>query len=54
MWFVSINMEIPDVPCENQTGIVGIDIGLKAAAVLSDGQVFAKELLNNNLTILIS
>ena len=41
MWFVSINMEIPDVPCENQTGIVGIDIGLKEAAVLSDGQVFA-------------
>jgi len=41
MWFASINMEIPDITRENQTGTVGIDVGLKEAAVLSDGQIFA-------------
>jgi putative transposase len=40
MWFVSINMEIPDKTGENQTGLIGIDVGIKEAAVLSDGQVF--------------
>jgi len=41
MWFASINMEIPDSIDKNQVGTVGIDLGLKEAAVLSDGQVFA-------------
>jgi putative transposase len=38
-WFVSIQCELPD--CENQAeGIIGIDLGLKSQAVLSDGTVY--------------
>ncbi|MCL2549188.1 MAG: transposase, partial [Symbiobacteriaceae bacterium] len=40
MWFVSIVCEIPD--SENQAeGIVGVDLGIKSQAVLSDGTVYS-------------
>ena len=39
MWFVSIQCEVPD--SENQaSGAVGIDLGVKSQAVLSDGTVY--------------
>ena len=38
MWFVSVCCEIPD-SSKNQAGIVGIDMGMKELATLSDGQV---------------
>ena len=40
MWFVSISCEIPDIPRESQSGEVGIDLGIKTLAVLSDGTVY--------------
>ena len=39
-WFVSVLCEIPDVVRENQGTIVGIDMGLKELATLSDGVVY--------------
>ena len=39
LWFASVQCEIPD--SENQAGgMVGIDLGLKSQAVLSDGTVY--------------
>lgn len=40
-WFVSINVEIPDAPAtfENQE-VVGVDIGIKTLATLSNGEKF--------------
>lgn len=40
MWFASIAMEIPDNRNENQVA-VGIDLGIKTLATLSDGTVYA-------------
>jgi putative transposase len=40
MWFASISMEVPDTRNENQVP-VGIDLGIKALATLSDGSVYA-------------
>jgi putative transposase len=44
MWFASLQMEISEETqsraCENQTGAVGIDLGIKAQATLSDGTVY--------------
>jgi putative transposase len=40
-WFVSINVETTEVEHENQvSGAVGIDLGIKTLATLSDGTVF--------------
>jgi len=41
-WFVSINVETNDTENENQVsgGVVGIDLGIKTLATLSDGTVF--------------
>jgi len=40
-WFVSISVEIDDTESENQvSGAVGIDLGIKMLATLSDGTVF--------------
>ena len=39
-WFVSVLCEIPDVVRENQGTAVGIDMGLKELATLSDGVVY--------------
>ena len=38
-WFVSISVEadLPIVPCENQARTVGVDLGVKRLATLSDG-----------------
>ena len=47
-WFVSICCELPDTLGESQSGCVGIDLGIKELATLSDGtrirnpKVFAK------------
>ena len=38
MWFVSVCCEVPDSN-KSQVGIVGIDMGVKELATLSDGQV---------------
>ena len=38
-WYVSINCEVLDRPRESQSGAVGIDMGLKELATLSDGYV---------------
>ena len=40
-WFVAIAMELEDYPitCENQE-VVGVDLGIKSLAVLSNGEVF--------------
>lgn len=40
MWFASITVEIPDNRNENQVA-VGIDLGIKELATLSDGTVYA-------------
>jgi len=41
-WFVAISVEIADTASENQApGAVGIDLGVKTLATLSDGTVFA-------------
>jgi putative transposase len=44
MWFASIQMEISeeiqDCASKNQAGAVGIDLGIKAQATLSDGMVY--------------
>lgn len=39
-WFVSVLVEIEDRMTENQSGPVGIDLGLKSAVTLSDGTKF--------------
>ena len=38
-WFVSISVEadLPTIPCENQARTVGVDLGVKRLATLSDG-----------------
>lgn len=40
-WFVSLQVEMPDraVP-ENQGPVVGVDLGVKALATMSDGSIF--------------
>lgn len=40
-WFVAISVEIdlPVVPCENQARIVGVDLGVKRQATISDGTI---------------
>jgi len=39
-WYVSLNVKTEHVPIESQGGAVGIDLGIKTMAVLSDGKVF--------------
>jgi len=40
-WFVSISVEMPDVKCsDNQVHPVGVDLGIKTLATLSDGTIF--------------
>ena len=38
-WFVSICCEVPDMTRDSQSGYVGIDLGIKELATLSDGTV---------------
>ena len=40
-WFVSISVEadLPTIPCENQARTAGVDLGVKHLATLSDGTV---------------
>lgn len=41
LWFVSISVDTPDQVCEDQTRLaVGVDLGIKKLAVLSDGTKF--------------
>lgn len=42
-WFISIQVEIPHVVPENTRPIVGIDVGIKAAAIVSDGRRFENQ-----------
>lgn len=39
-WYVSLNIETEHVPVENQDGTVGIDLGVKTLATLSDGTTY--------------
>ncbi len=39
-WFVSINVDVPKVECNLPDNEVGVDLGVKALATLSDGTVF--------------
>ena len=38
-WFVSISVEVdlPVIPCENQAGTIGVDLGIRKLATFSDG-----------------
>lgn len=36
-WFFNLQCEVEDLPKENQVGAVGIDLGLKTIATMSDG-----------------
>ena len=40
-WFVAISVEVdlPVVPCENQARTVGVDLGVKRLATISDGTI---------------
>lgn len=40
-WFVSVQVEAPDIECSNaQNEVVGIDIGIKTLATCSDGKTY--------------
>lgn len=39
-WFVSIAVEVADVSESQASGVVGVDLGIKTLATLSDGTVF--------------
>jgi len=39
-WYVSLNVETEHVPADNQGGEVGIDLGVKTLATLSDGTAY--------------
>src|SRR5215469_7348260 len=42
-WHVSIQVEVPTVSVVNTHPVVGVDVGLKAAAVVSDGRRFENQ-----------
>jgi putative transposase len=42
-WFVSISVEVEHETPQNEGGAVGIDLGLKPLATLSDGKVFENQ-----------
>ncbi len=42
-WFVSIQVEMPDVPHQQLPGAVGIDLGINRLATLSDGSVLENQ-----------
>jgi putative transposase len=42
-WYVSIQVEIPAVSVVNTHPIVGVDVGIKTAAVVSDGRRFENQ-----------
>ena len=37
-WFISFKINVPVVPTEKKTDVVGIDLGIKALATLSTGE----------------
>lgn len=39
-WYISFNVEVEHVPSDNQGGAVGIDLGVKTLASLSDGTAY--------------
>jgi len=39
-WYISFNVETEHVSTENQGGVVGIDLGVKTLATLSDGMAY--------------
>jgi len=39
-WYISFNVETEHVPTDNQGGAVGIDLGVKTLATLSDGTAY--------------
>lgn len=39
-YFVSVQVEQQDQVCENKSGIIGVDLGIKSLAVCSDGTVY--------------
>lgn len=46
-WFVNIQVEIRDIYTVNKDSAVGIDLGVKEALTLSDGQVFSRPNITN-------
>src|SRR5215469_3863192 len=42
-WYVSIQVEVKSVSVVNTHPVVGVDVGIKAAAVLSDGRRFENQ-----------
>ena len=42
-WYVSIHMEVPAVPVVNTNPVVGIDVGIKESAIVSDGRRFENQ-----------
>lgn len=50
-WSISIQVEVPHVSVLNTHPIVGVDVGIKESAVVSDGRVFKNhKLLTKQLT----
>lgn len=39
-WFISFNQEFEPIPTEKKEGIVGVDLGIKTLATLSNGKIF--------------
>ena len=47
-WFISFNLEVDDNRvCENQTDIIGIDLGINKQATCSNGEVFPNPRVSN-------
>ena len=42
-WYVSVQVEVPAVSVVNPHPVVGVDVGIKAAAVVSDGRRFENQ-----------
>jgi putative transposase len=40
-WYISILVEEPDMEPVNGSGVIGVDVGIKALAACSDGTIFA-------------
>ena len=38
-WFISISVQLPDLPPSDNPSVVGVDVGIKSIAVASDGSV---------------
>lgn len=42
-WFVSIQVQMPDLPRQAPARVLGVDVGVKSLAVDSDGEVFENQ-----------